>query len=111
MRERTEETGVTSDAVEQFWEDGVVFIRGAPGRGAGQLRPGAGRRGRSPLRTLHGAPPNPSTLRRRAISIRYCGDDARYRIRPGAPQKSHHRAVCDGDPLGGEDCPQVWPRG
>lgn len=61
-------------------------------------------------RTLHGAPANTSsTRRRRAISVRYCGDDIRYRLRPGAPRKPHHAGVRDGDPLGGPDCPQVWP--
>ena len=63
-------------------------------------------------RTLHGAPANTSlTERRRAISVRYCGDDVRYRMRPGAPRKPHHATVADGDPLGGPDCPQVWPPG
>lgn len=61
-------------------------------------------------RTLHGAPANTSvTRRRRAISVRYCGDDIRYRLRPGVPRKQHHDLVRDGDALGGEDCPQVWP--
>ncbi len=61
-------------------------------------------------RTLHGAPGNQSaTQRRRAISVRYCGDDARYHLRPGAPRKSHQEQVAEGDPLGGPDCPQVWP--
>jgi len=61
-------------------------------------------------RTIHGAFPNASGRRRRAVSVRYCGDDARYRIRPGAPTKPHHALVRDGDPLGDPDCPQVWPR-
>jgi ectoine hydroxylase-related dioxygenase (phytanoyl-CoA dioxygenase family) len=60
-------------------------------------------------RTLHGAPGNASTTRRRAISVRYCGDDARYHPRPGAPRKPHQEHVHEGDPLGGPDCPQVWP--
>ncbi len=60
-------------------------------------------------RTLHGAFPNASTRRRRAISVRYCGDDACYRIRAGAPRKPHHDRVRDGDPLGDADCPRVWP--
>lgn len=63
-------------------------------------------------RTLHGARGNSSvTTSRRAISVRYCGDDVRYRFRPGAPRKAHHHEVVDGDPLGGPDCPRVWPRG
>ena len=48
-------------------------------------------------RTVHGAPGNTSTdRRRRAISVRYCGDDARYRMRPGAPRKPHHRDDLEG---------------
>lgn len=62
-------------------------------------------------RTLHGAEGNPSaTQRRRAISVRYCGDDARYRIRRGAPQKPHHATVAEGQVLDHEACPVVWPR-
>ncbi len=61
-------------------------------------------------RTLHGAPGNRSpNRRRRAISVRYCGDDARHLVRPGAPRKPHHDHVCDHDALGGPDCPRVWP--
>jgi ectoine hydroxylase-related dioxygenase (phytanoyl-CoA dioxygenase family) len=60
-------------------------------------------------RTLHGAGANRSTSRRRrAISVRYCGDDARYFLRKGAPLKPHHHGVRDGDILDGEDCPIVW---
>lgn len=61
-------------------------------------------------RTLHGAPGNRSvSQRRRAISVRYCGDDARYHLRPGAPRKPHQESVREGERLGGPDCPQVWP--
>ena len=38
---------------------------------------------------------------RRALSIRYAGDDARFRIKPGAPQKAHHASLVEGEPLGG----------
>ncbi|MEZ5554864.1 phytanoyl-CoA dioxygenase family protein [Haliea sp.] len=62
-------------------------------------------------RTLHAAGGNLSKQRRRrAISIRYCGDDARYHFRPGAPRKPHHDRVQEGDPLGDPDCPLVWQR-
>ncbi len=61
-------------------------------------------------RTIHGARGNSSTTaRRRAISVRYCGDDARYHMRRGAPLKPHQDRVADGDPLGGPDCPLVFP--
>lgn len=61
-------------------------------------------------RTLHGAPPNSSTRRRRAISVRYCGDDVRYRHKPGLPGRPGLDQVVDGDPVGEPWCPQVWPR-
>ena len=61
-------------------------------------------------RTLHGAGPNTSgTTRRRAISVRYCGDDARTLVRPGAPRKAHQAGWTDGAPLGDPDHPRVWP--
>jgi ectoine hydroxylase-related dioxygenase (phytanoyl-CoA dioxygenase family) len=61
-------------------------------------------------RTLHAAGPNRSTgRRRRAISVRYCGDDARVRIRAGVPLKREQQHLADGDPLGGDAHPQVWP--
>ena len=62
-------------------------------------------------RTLHGASANRSVSQsRRAISIRYCGDDARYLLRRGAPLKSHHETITEGDILTHEHCPRVWPR-
>lgn len=62
-------------------------------------------------RTIHGAGANSSPTRwRRAISVRYCGDDARYFRRAGAPMKPHHHEVADGDVLAGPDCPVVWSR-
>ena len=61
-------------------------------------------------RTIHGAHANSSaTRRRRAISVRYAGDDAVYRIKPGAPLKPHHSALVEGRPLEPPACPQVWP--
>ena len=61
--------------------------------------------------TLHGALGNgSSTLMRRAMSVRYCGDDARYRIRRGASQKPHHAQIQPGSVLDHPDCPVVWQR-
>jgi ectoine hydroxylase-related dioxygenase (phytanoyl-CoA dioxygenase family) len=61
-------------------------------------------------RTIHGAHANNSaTRRRRAISVRYAGDDAVYRVKPGAPRKPHHAALVEGRPLEAPACPQVWP--
>jgi len=51
-------------------------------------------------RTIHGAGANSSaTRRRRAISIRYAGDDVVFRRRVGAPEKPHHAELRDGDGL------------
>lgn len=51
-------------------------------------------------RTIHGAGANSSaTRRRRAISVRYAGDDVVFRRRPGAPEKPHHEGLHDGDEL------------
>jgi ectoine hydroxylase-related dioxygenase (phytanoyl-CoA dioxygenase family) len=61
-------------------------------------------------RTIHGAHPNrSSTQRRRAISVRYAGDDAIFRITRGAPQKPHHAGLVEGRPLDPEACPLAWP--
>lgn len=60
-------------------------------------------------RTLHGAGPNRSTtLRRRAISIRYCGAGVTFRRRALTP-KPHHEPMKDGDPLGPPAFPRAWP--
>jgi ectoine hydroxylase-related dioxygenase (phytanoyl-CoA dioxygenase family) len=60
-------------------------------------------------RTLHGADGNSSlNTRRRAISVRYCGDDARYHIRRGVLPKPHHAEVVEGQVLDHPDCPVVW---
>jgi len=61
-------------------------------------------------RTLHAAGGNRSTdRRRRAVSVRYCGDDARIRFRPGAPRKPEQQHLRDGDRLGDPVHPKVWP--
>lgn len=61
-------------------------------------------------RTIHGSPANThATRRRRAISLRYCGDDVRYRFRAGMPVRRTQRGHADGDPLDPLDCPRVWP--
>ena len=60
--------------------------------------------------TLHGAGANSSAARqRRAVSVRYCGDDSTYKIRPGAPKKPHHENIRTGEPVVDHpDCPLVW---
>jgi len=63
-------------------------------------------------RTLHAAGSNRSaTTRRRAISVRYCGDDARTLLRPGVPRKRHQEAWIDRRPLDPAEHPLVWPLG
>jgi hypothetical protein len=63
-------------------------------------------------RTIHGAGGNHSRYQvRRAASLRYCGDDIRFRTRPWAPKQLHHtQRLIDGDPLSGPDFPVVWRR-
>jgi len=57
-------------------------------------------------RTIHGAPGNASaTRRRRAVSVRYVGDDARFLHRPGAPLKPWQEGVADGAALDPADTP------
>lgn len=66
--------------------------------------------------TLHRAGPNRSVdRRRRAVSVRYCGDGVRHLLRPGAPTKPHHdvaaNPVRSGDPVADHPgCPLVWKR-
>jgi hypothetical protein len=61
-------------------------------------------------KTLHGSGGNASTKRlRRALSVRYCGDDVTYRFRPSAPPQPHHRhTLRDDDPVDSEQFPVVW---
>ncbi len=72
--------------------------------------------------TLHRAGPNRSTdRRRRAVSVRYCGDGTTHLLRPGSPGKPHHDGplhgadsavpVRSGDPVVDHPgCPMVWER-
>ena len=51
--------------------------------------------------TMHGSAGH-ATLRqtRRAASLRYCGDDIRFKFRAYAPAQAHfHHTLKDGDPL------------
>jgi hypothetical protein len=63
-------------------------------------------------RTVHGAGGNNSRYQvRRAASLRYCGDDIRFRTRLWAPKQLHHtQRLKDGEPLSGPDFPVVWTR-
>jgi len=60
-------------------------------------------------RTVHGARGNLSTRRRRALSLRWVGDDARYVSRPGrtSPPFPGH-GMTDGERLREDWFPTVW---
>jgi ectoine hydroxylase-related dioxygenase (phytanoyl-CoA dioxygenase family) len=51
------------------------------------------------VRTLHAAGGNLGTAPRRALSVRYCGDDVVVRVKPGAPGKPGFDAVAPGTPM------------
>lgn len=61
-------------------------------------------------KSLHGARANVATRRRRALSIRYVGDDARYITRPGrtSPPFPNHN-MRDGERLREDWFPVVFP--
>lgn len=62
------------------------------------------------FRTLHGAPANATGNRRRAISFRWVGDDARFAKRQGRTSPPFPDLVFDdGAPFEGADFPVVWP--
>jgi ectoine hydroxylase-related dioxygenase (phytanoyl-CoA dioxygenase family) len=61
-------------------------------------------------RTIHGAHANASpTRRRRAVSVRYAGDDTVFRVKTGAPEKAHHAGLVEGRPLDADAFPLAWP--
>ncbi|MGE0765102.1 MAG: phytanoyl-CoA dioxygenase family protein [Hyphomicrobiaceae bacterium] len=63
------------------------------------------------FRTLHGAPANATTNRRRAVSFRWVGDDARFAKRKGRTSPPFPGLEFeDGAPFAGPDFPIVWPR-
>lgn len=64
------------------------------------------------IRTIHGSKGNTSgNKRRRAVTARYCGDDATFLRRPYAPEQGHPLdQMRDGEPIGGPHYPKVWPR-
>lgn len=66
------------------------------------------------LRTVHGAGGNLSkTRRRRAVTLRYTGDDSHFLFRPCAPPQGFGRLLEDGQPFSrAEDhFPRCWPKG
>lgn len=63
------------------------------------------------FRTVHGARPNPAPRRRRVLSLRWVGDDARFVTRPGrtSPPYPGH-GMKDGERLRQDWFPVVWER-
>jgi ectoine hydroxylase-related dioxygenase (phytanoyl-CoA dioxygenase family) len=60
---------------------------------------------------VHGAPGNAGSHRRRALSTRWTGDDARYCIRPGEVAiPTGNPGLAHGDPMDCERFPLVWNR-
>ncbi len=60
--------------------------------------------------TLHAAYPNRSSeVRRRALSLRFAGDDATWLPRPYIPSRPEDSVLTEGDPLDSEQYPVVWP--
>ena len=63
------------------------------------------------VRTVHGSTGNTTDRPRRAVSLRYLGEDCRYHPREGTPpdsQKSEH--LSPGDPMASPEFPLVWTR-
>jgi len=62
------------------------------------------------FRTLHGAPANTSTSRRRVISLRWVGDDAVFIQRRGTPSPAFPDLNYeDGAPFTGPEFPIIYP--
>jgi len=62
------------------------------------------------FRTLHGAPANASPSRRRVISVRWVGDDARFARRPGPTSPAFPDLdYTDGAPFEGDEFPVLFP--
>ncbi len=63
------------------------------------------------FRTVHGAGGNGCNHPRRAISLRYTGEDMRYYLRPGAPEQPYQtHTLAEGEVLDSEAFPVVWPK-
>jgi len=59
---------------------------------------------------VHGAPGNDTPgARRRGLSLRYTGDDARYDPRPGTFQFPHRPDLAAGARMTCDLFPRVWP--
>ena len=64
------------------------------------------------FRSLHGAPANASPTRRRVISVRWVGDDAKFVARPGKTSPAFPDLEYDpGSPFRGEEFPVLYSSG
>lgn len=61
------------------------------------------------LRTLHAAPGNDTTLRRRAVAYRFTGDNAHYAVREKGSTPIVDPGLRQGDPMPCDIFPQLWP--
>lgn len=62
------------------------------------------------FRCLHGAPANRSEVRRRVVSVRWVGADARFAVRPGRTSPPYPDLdFADGAPFEGAEFPVLWP--
>ncbi len=61
-------------------------------------------------RLVHGSGPNyTADARRRAVSLRYAGDDVTYWFHPSAPPQPHHvHGLSNGDTIDCDQFPVVW---
>jgi len=63
------------------------------------------------FRTLHSAPANKTSIRRRVTSIRWVGDDARFVKRPGKTSPYFpDLQYKDGEPFSGKEFPILYPK-
>lgn len=61
------------------------------------------------FKTLHGAPANSSDIRRRVVSIRWVGDDAKFAERLGTTSPAFpDLEYTPGEPFGGEEFPVIF---
>jgi len=61
------------------------------------------------FRSLHGAPANASPTRRRVISVRWVGDDAKFVERPGTSSPAFpDLKFKDGEPFDREEFPILY---
>ena len=63
------------------------------------------------VNTVHGSTGNTSGRDRRALALRYLGDDIRYLERAGAaPDSQKSTALSDGDLMDSDEFPLLWSR-